>query len=157
MKSIEVLKEQNLICWSVLLAGLQRGWVEKSDIANYAIDILSAGLDNGDENIAVLAGADSISDTEIKNLLLQVGGKIVSPESIEKWRLAKLTALEESALSEEEKLGGLQDVYAEFDYPEDMASCSIYAQGSVDPLVAMTEVISALKEKVAGFEPGACK
>jgi len=147
VKPIEVLKERNLVCWAALLVGLQRGWVEKSDIADYALNLISTGLDNGDENIAVLASADSIDDTEINSLLLQVVKKRMSPESTEKWRLAKLAALDESPLSEEEKFNQLQELYAEFDYPEDMASCSIYAQDSVDPLVAMSEVISALKKR----------
>ncbi|MDO6583866.1 DUF2247 family protein [Photobacterium sp. 2_MG-2023] len=150
MKPMEVLKELNLVCWSTLLVGLQRGWAKKSDIAAYATSLLSADLDNGDENIAVLAGADSLDDSEIKCLLLQVGGSTDAPEVIEKWRLATLTALSGSVLSEEEKIDKLQELYAEFEYPEDMASCSIYSQDSVDPLVAMSEVISSLKKKFTG-------
>ena len=150
MKPIEVLKNLDLVCWPALFVGLQKGWVTKSDIADYATSLLSADLDNGDENIAVLASADSFDDSEVKELLLQVGGSTAEPEAIEKWRLATLIALSDSALSEEEKIDKLQELYAEFDYPEYMSSCSIYSHNSVDPLVAMSDVISALKNKFTG-------
>lgn len=150
MKPMEALKELNLVCWSTLFVGQQMGWVTKLDIEDYAMSLLSADLDNGDKNIAVLAGADSLDDSEVTDLLLQVGGEMESPEAIEKWRLAALTALSESVLSEEEKLDKLQELYAEFDYPEDMTSCSIYSQDSVGPLAAMSEVILALKKKFTG-------
>lgn len=150
MKPVEALKELNLVCWPSLFVGLQRGWAAKSDIADYAVNLLSTDLDNGNENIAILAGADSLDDSEVNDLLLQVGEEMEPPEAIEKWRLATLTALSESALSEEEKIDKLQELYAEFDYPEDMASCSIYSQDTVDPLAAMSEVISALKKKFTG-------
>lgn len=150
MKPIEQLKELNLVCWSSLLVGLQRGWAAKSDVAAYAISLLSADLDNGNENIAVLAGADSLDDMEVKDLLLQIDGSTEAPEAFEKWRLATLITLSDSVLSEEEKIDKLQELYAEFDYPEDMASCSIYSQDAVDPLVALSEVISALRKKFTG-------
>lgn len=150
MKPIEVLKELDLVCWSALFVGLQKGWATKSDIADYATSLLSADLDNGDENIAVLAGSDSLDDSEVKGLLLQVGGSTEDPEAIEKWRLATLIALSESVLRKENKIDKLQELYAEFDYPEDMSSCSIYSQDSVDPLAAMSGVISALKQKFTG-------
>jgi hypothetical protein len=131
----------------VLFIGQQNGWITKSDIADYAVNLLSLGLDNGDENIAVLAIAESFDDSELRDLLLQVGGEAEKTDSVEKWRLAELIALCESALSDEEKLNRLQDLYAKFDYPEDMSSCSIYSQDSVNPKVAMLNVISSLKRK----------
>lgn len=150
MKPIEALKNLNLVCWPALLVGLQRGLATKSDVAEYAINLLSEDLDNGNDNISALAFADSLDDTEIKELLLLVDEDIDPHEVIERWRLATLIALSESALSEEEKLDKLQELYAEFDYPEDMASCSIYSQNAIDPLAAMADVISALKLKFTG-------
>ena len=147
MKPIDALRILSLVSWSMLYIGFQRGWVKKSDIADYATNQLSADMDNGDENIAVLASAYSLDDSEVLDLLLKVGGDEKYQNSIEKWRLAKLVALSESVLCEEEKLYKLQELYAEFDYPEDMAPCSVYSKDSVDPLVAMSELILALKNK----------
>ena len=109
---------------------MQKGWVTKSDIAGYAIELLSDGLDNYDENITVLASADSSEDSEVQELMLQVVGGLNS-EALEKWRLVILSALNESVLTEEEKIDKLQELYAEFDYPEDMSSCSIYFTPSI--------------------------
>lgn len=150
MKPIDALKILKLVSWSVLYIGLQRGWVQKSEITDYANTQLSADMDNCDENIAVLASAYSLDDSEILDTLLQVAGDEKYDNSIEKWRLAKLVALSESVLCEEEKLYKLQELYAEFDYPEDMASCSIYSQDSIDPLVAMSKLTSVLKKKFTG-------
>lgn len=150
MKPVAVLKKLDLVSWPTLLFGWKKGWVEKSDIADYATYLLSVDLDNDDKNIAVLAGADFSDESEIENIMLKVSGSTIEPEAIEKWRLATLIALNVSTLSDEEKLNKLQELYAEFDYPEDMSSCSIYSQDSVDPLTAMSDVISALTEKISG-------
>lgn len=150
MKPIQALKRLDLVCWPTLLIGLQRGWAIKSDVSDYAKRLLSANLDGGVENISELTGADSLDDSVVKELLLQLVDSTESPEAIEKWRLSALIALRESSLSQEEKLENLQELYAEFDYPEDMTSCSIYSQDSVDPLVAMSGVISALNKKFIG-------
>ncbi len=147
MKPITELKELDLLCWSTLLVGQQKGWVTKADIGDYATKLLSDGLDNDDGNIAVLAGADSYDDSEVKELMLQVvNGSYSEVDALEKWRLATLLALSKSSLSEEEKIDKLQEIYSEFDYPEDMSSCSIYSQDSVDPLIAMSDVILSLKK-----------
>lgn len=148
MKPIEVLKQLNLINWAVLFTGFQRGWIIKSDISNYSVSLLSDSLDDGDENIAVLASADSFDDSEVKELLLKISDQYSEPEIIERWKLAMLITLNESGLSEEEKIDRLQELYAEYDYPEDMSSCSIYSQDSVPPLKAMSDVILSLKGKL---------
>jgi hypothetical protein len=147
MKPIDELKELALICWSTLLVGLQKGWVTKSDIADYATKLLSKGIDNN-EDIAVLANADFYDDLEVKELMLRITNEPnFEAAAVEKWRLAILLALNKSILPEEEKIDKLQELYAEFDYPEDMFSCSIYSQDTVDPLAAMVDVISSLKKK----------
>ena len=147
MKPITELKELDLLCWSTLSVGQKRGWVTKTDIGDYAAKLLSDGLDNDNEKIAVLAGANSYDEPEVKELMLQlVNDSYTEVEALEKWRLATLLSLSKSSLSEEEKIDKLQEIYSEFDYPEDMSSCSIYSQDSVDPLIAMSDVILSLKK-----------
>ena len=62
MKAIAELKKFNLVSWPTLLVGLQKGWAVKSDVADYATKLLSDGLDNDDENIAVLASANACEE-----------------------------------------------------------------------------------------------
>jgi len=148
MRSVEVLNNLNLLCWSLLFMGLRKEWVTKSDIEGYAVSLLSANLDGGDEKIAELASAESLGDDDVRELLFQLGRADEQPDNVEKWRLALLISLSESVLSEEEKVDRLQELYAEFGYPEDMSACSIYSQNSIAPLIAMSRVISSLKAKL---------
>lgn len=149
MTAINELKELGLICWSTLLVGQRKGWVSKSDIADYAVSLL-ADENCENEDIAVLASANTLDDSEVKDLLQRMSRSVCSDtEVLDKWRLAILIALNNSELSEDEKVDRLQEFYAEFDYPEDMNSCSIYSQDTVDPLSAMREVIGSLKQQLA--------
>lgn len=153
MKPITILNEFHLICWATLLLGFQKGWASKSDISNYAIKLLSKDLDCGNEDVAILATADSLEGSEIKKLILKVI-KEPRPEKkilLDRWRLAKLSVLNKLNLSEEEKLDKLQELYAEFDYPADMISCSVYSKDSIDPLKAMVDLISTLKNNLSNI------
>ena len=73
-------------------------------------------------------------------------------ESLDKWRLAHLLCIASSSDSLDEKVCKLQEVYAEFGYPEDMISCSIYSSEHVCPLEAMNAVIKKLKQKMLPFQ-----
>ena len=151
MTAINELKELGLICWSTLLVGQQKGWVSKSDIADYAVSLL-ADENCENEDITVLASANTLDDSEVKDLLQRMSRSVYSDtEVLDKWRLAILIALNNSELSEDEKVDRLQELYAEFDYPEDMNSCSIYSQDTVDPLSAMREVIGSLKQQLGNL------
>lgn len=148
MTAINELKKLGLICWPTLLVGQQKGWVSKSDIADYAMSLL-ADENCENEDIAVLASANTLNDSEVNGLLQRMSREVSSDAGVlDKWRLAILMALNNSDLSEVEKINRLQELYAEFDYPEDMKSCSIYSQDAVDPLSAMREVIDSLKQQL---------
>lgn len=146
MTAINELKELGLICWPTLFVGQQKGWVSKFDIADYAVSLL-ADKSCENEDVSVLAGANTLEDSEVKELVQRMVQPVHSDTQVlDKWRLAILIGLNNSELSEDEKINRLQELYAEFDYPEDMNSCSIYSQDAVDPLSAMREVIGSLKQ-----------
>ncbi len=147
MTAVNELRGLGLISWSTLLVGQQKGWASKSDIADYAASLLACGnLENIDA--AVLASANTLDDSEVIDLLQRmIRSHTPEKEVLDKWRLAILISLNNSDLPEDEKIERLQELYAEFDYPEDMKSCSIYFQDTVDPLSAMRNVISHLKLK----------
>jgi len=156
MTPLEILKRLELLSWDIILVGWDNGWVNRNDIINYALQLLINGKDEGDINLAVIAGGDCYNDTEIHELVISYlvakGEQIpLSKErvsdAIDKWRLAHLINIEESNHSDENKLSRLQDIYADFDYPPDMESCSIYSQDSTDPLVALRNTILQLRDK----------
>ena len=138
----------NLICWPVLVVGWRKGWVTKLDIADYAASLLSTDSDkeNEDEDVILLASANFLQDEEVEELLIKVAGSYAEKEALGKWRLMHLVSLSSSSLSDQEKIDKLQILYADFDYPEDMKSCSIYSQDEVDPLEALSKVILKLEK-----------
>ncbi|EGU56401.1 hypothetical protein VINI7043_21066 [Vibrio nigripulchritudo ATCC 27043] len=147
MLPIKILINLGLLCWSTIHLGLKKGWVSRKDVTDYAVDLLINGNEN--ENVAIIAGGDSLDDDEFFTL---VSNHVRQPDdkasSLDKWRLAHLLNIAESDDNEQTKLDRLQEVYANFDYPEDMASCSIYSQDEIDPLVAMMQVIEELRSRL---------
>ena len=147
------LVKRDLIDWPTLATGLDNGWINKDAVSDYAFKLLSEGRE--DPDIAVLAGSDSLTDDEVVGLLTGLCKKegiditMEQPHALEKWRLARLAALKRSSLSTQDKLEHLQELYAEFGYPDDMASCSIYTQDGVDPLEALQNVIASLEQRLA--------
>ena len=112
---------------------------------DYAVSLLMTESD--DEDIAVIAAGESLSDDELFDLVSAQSKNEDAGADLDKWRLAYLLCIAESDSSEQEKIDKLQDVYSQFDYPEDMASCSIYAQDDIDPLMAMMQVVKGLRQK----------
>lgn len=151
MNVIDVIKSLNLTTWEVLLVGWKKGWLTRVDIIGYSVKLLQKKEVLDDENIALIASADHSSDDEFFQLLTkQVNQEKPTSNStaLDIWRLAFLISLSQSSQSSEEKLEKLQEIYSQFDYPGDMASCSIYSQGEVSPLLAMQKSIESLKSKL---------
>lgn len=143
---MKILINLGLQCWSTILLGHTKGWVSRNDFIAYAVDLLVNG--NNDEDVAVIAGGEPLGDDELYKL---ISNQIVQTDTVadlDKWRLAHLLNIAESEDDEQTKLDRLQEVYTNFDYPEDMASCSIYSQDQIDPLVAMMQVVEELKRRL---------
>ncbi len=149
MEPIEILHKKNILDWMTLLLGLQKGWVNNFDISNYAIEILSGDIDGLDENIAMLAEARKMHKIDIQELILEISSlNIANVNPNIKWRYALLLSLDQSNISEKAKINKLQELYADFEYPEDMESCSIYSQDNLDPLSSMRLLINDLERKI---------
>lgn len=146
MTPIKKLIDMGLISWPTILLGLKNGWACRQDVIDYAVSLLMTGSD--DENVAVIAAGEFISDDELIDLVSAQSKDEETGAELDKWRLAYLICIAESDTSEQKKIDDLQQVYSQFDYPEDMASCSIYAQDNVDPLMAMMKVVKELRKKL---------
>jgi len=145
MSPIKKLLNLELLCWSTILLGMKKGWASRKDAIDFAVSLLVNG--NEDERVAIIAGGESLEDDELLKLILNQIEQTDRAADLDKWRLAHLVDIAESGSDEQTKLDRLQEVYANFDYPEDMASCSIYSQHNIDPLVAMVQVADHLKSK----------
>ena len=146
MRPIEILIELDLLSWSTIYLGMKKGWVNRKDIIDYAITLLISGSEN--EDIAVIAGGEFLEDTEMLSLVSnQLEQSEISVDH-DKWKLAHLLSMTKSSKDEQIRLERLQEIYANLDYPEDMAACSIYSQNEADPLAVMAQVIEKLQSNL---------
>jgi hypothetical protein len=143
MNPLKCFFSLGLMEWSTILLGFGKGWVGREDIIEYAFSQLLNGSES--EDVAVLAGGRYLSDDELLGVVSKQIKISDDVADMDKWRLAFLLCIDLSGDSDERKIDRLQEVYADFGYPEDMALCSIYSQGSACPLVVMREVVGKLK------------
>lgn len=127
------------------LLGFRKRWVDREDIFEFAMNQLLNDCES--EQVAIIAGGEHLSDEEILEIVSRQMEMTNCAVEMDKWCLAFLLCIDVSNDSDENKVNRLQEVYADFDYPEDMASCSIYSQDGIDPLVAMNQVLAALSER----------
>ncbi|MFK0089672.1 DUF2247 family protein [Pseudomonas sp. NPDC090755] len=145
MSPFEMLIKLDLMCWSTVVVGFGKGWMKRKDIFDYAISQLASGSNSVD--VAVIAGGEYLSDGDLLDLILKQVKKTDCASDLDKWRLAFLLCIKSSEDCDESKVNRLQEIYADFDYPEDMASCSVYSQNDISPLVAMDQVVGELRER----------
>ncbi|HBX57751.1 DUF2247 family protein [Pseudomonas sp. UBA2684] len=145
MSPFKILIDLGLMCWSVIFLGFRKGWVKRKDVFEYAVSLLVSG--NESEDVAVIAGGEYLSDDELLSLVSKQIEKSDYVADLDKWRLAFLLCIDGSDDCEQDKINRLQEVYADFGYPEDMVSCSVYSQDDVCPLVAMKQVVKELQGK----------
>lgn len=160
---IRTMSELSLLDWATLLTGWDRRWLSREDVSKYAVDWLVSRPDETDDRVALLAGAESLDEEEIRDLLHRLVGDDApsgaEAASVDKWRLAHLVELAERETDDESRLDALEMLYADFNYPEDMAACSRYyvepnARESSEvgaqltsPLDGMRHLIDTLKSR----------
>lgn len=146
MSPFGILIGLGLACWSTIFLGYKKGWISRGDIFEYAMNQLLNGCDS--ERVAIIAGGEYLSNEELLEVISKQMEATNCVAEMDKWRLAFLLCIDGSNDSDENKIKRLQEIYADFDYPEDMASCSVYSQDSVGPLVAMSQVLKGLRERL---------
>jgi hypothetical protein len=147
MSPISVLAQLGLASWSTIYFGFKKGWVERADIFEYAMNQIS--IDRDSQYEATIAGSEYLSDEELLKVISEGMGIFDCDAEMDKWRLAYLLCIDGADASAENRITMLQKIYADFEYPEDMASCSIYHQDGIGPLVAMSRLIETLKQRLS--------
>ena len=160
--AVEAMKELAILDWHALQVGLQQGWASRRDVIDFAVDWLVSHQDENDHRVALMAGGESCDDEELGQLLSSyVSSNDLSfseDDTKDKWRLAHLWALNASEQNSELQLDRLEELYAEFGYPEDMMACSRYfvppdqsnaviGECLSSPLDAMRQVIAELRSR----------
>lgn len=166
-RPVAIMKELGLLSWAGLAIGLDRGWATKADVIRFAVEQLMCDADDPAKRIAILAGADAMSVDEVREYLSKIGtecngGASSTALELDKWRLAHLVSVERRSYSPDDLLDSVAEIYAEFGYPGEMWLTSRYnltpedhenlkaGKPAHDPIVAVQEVIRALRLKLLG-------
>lgn len=138
-----ILLDLGMLSWATLYTGLENNWLSREDIIQFAVDCVLHG--NEDQTVLLISTGEDFTDEEFVKLLKKKIKLIVEDRELKIWRLAHLLHLEATECSEQYKIDKLQEIYADFGYPEDMADCSIYSQSKNNPIDVMGQVIQKLK------------
>lgn len=145
MTPIKILGSLKLLSWGTILVGLRKHWITRQNVIDYALELVEES--NDEEAIDIIINQIFLSD---KEFIHHVSNKIKSMNEcmeLDKWRLAHLLYAIELK-DDQAKLDKLQEIYANFNYPDDMSACSIYSSQTTAPLMAMIEVIEKLKQQL---------
>lgn len=154
MTAFEMLMRANLLDWPILVVGLERNWCVKKNIIQFAEKCASEAAQVDGELLTIATG-ESLSNPDLILCCLrymETIGEALSPESrqrsLDQWRFSYMVLLLDGPDSVEDKINRLQELYGEFGFPEDMASCSIYSNNGIDPLTSAHIVVKQLAERL---------
>lgn len=156
MTVFDVMKKFKLLDWHTILVGFQQEWCKKEDLIKYGEKKLEeVNSTTVDDNLVIIALGENIAKDDLCTVVLnflEKNGDVHSEnqkvKAKEKWRYAHLYWLLQTNKSEQEKIDILQELYAQFGFPDDMVACSIYSREEVDPLVATARVVEKLSQKL---------
>ena len=159
IREFDILHGRVALSWAALKIGWRKGWVDSRGISTFATAWLVRHPENSEEAALLLANCGGDSREEISRWLDEVSSNkdpAGEVSAINRWRLGFLLALDaDGDMGDEEKLERLQEIYADFSFPNDMAACSQYYVSEDDeqggkvrgPLDAMREVIRQLEKE----------
>lgn len=150
------MKKFKLLDWHTILVGFQQEWCKKQVLIKYAEKILEETEDTSvDNNLVIIASGENVTKDDLCAVVLKFLAENENPhdekekmKAMEKWRYAHLYWLLLVNKTEQEKIDILQEFYAQFGFPDDMAACSIYSKEPVDPLIATASVVENLSQKL---------
>ncbi|WP_163583478.1 DUF2247 family protein [Gracilibacillus saliphilus] len=128
--NLETFKQHNInYDWKTIYVGFKLKLIKSREITNYAVEFLTKHPETNNQNIIELAWGEDGIDHEY--LLLNLMSDLGIDESLtrtdvwdlekRKWRFNALVNLKMSYIDKhEELLNKIAEVYADFQYPEDM-------------------------------------
>ena len=155
--ALRVLRRRGQLTWRAMQFGLQRGWMKREDVAHAAADWLAGNPDSSLQPALLLAACEGDDVQEVSAMLGEANTastRETEGDAALRWRWAFLAALADDCADGEVRLQRLQEVYAEFGFPPDMADCSRYHAGQPgeSPLAAMRRVIADLGHRISAAE-----
>lgn len=158
-----LLSKLKLNHFPILLYGWERGWVNENIFVAWACEQLEREDSSSplviQRYIARIAGGDLEDNTileKLNNFYLNKqrnGLKYTGQDLFNIWRLVRIQSILEATLDEQQQVEKLQQIYADFDYPEDMKSISIYANDGIPPLTAAKKLVEKLMKELLEVTP----
>ncbi|WZY01535.1 DUF2247 family protein [Bacillus sp. FSL W7-1360] len=128
--SLDIFDQNNIhYDWKTLYVGLKLDLITASDITNYAAEFLSKHPEDTNQNIIQLAwGEENLDYESLLEIIMQessLNDLILNTDLRQfekrKWRFGVLSCLKIKHQDDsEELLNKIAEVYADFNYPEDM-------------------------------------
>lgn len=124
-----ILSSVGLLDWPTALLGVRRGWMTPADVCDLAVAKIVDEEAVIDIELAELASAGALPLADIEDRLVALAERcpVVEEETAERrWLLASLIDVDNTDLGEEAMLARLQDIYAEFGFPDELRYVSPY-------------------------------
>ncbi len=152
MTPFEILETENFLDWHTLTIGYRRGWCGRNEIIKYAERCVNFSDKMITYPIIDIVTAENYSDDKFGRLLddmFEPTGNLGNLEPLLlRWRYAFLLSIIQSDSSKRDKRLFIEDVYAEFCHPDDMADLSVYSNSGVDAVEGTKYLIARLHEKI---------
>ena len=134
MTRSSILCAYGLLDWPTVLSGLRRGWMTKAEIAAFATSEIEAAPATSSEllaNLAALTRADDLADMDVLDLVTALAvtsgqGQSGGSDAERRWLFASMEEVERAGRSEDWMVARLQEIYAEFGFPEELRFTSSY-------------------------------
>jgi hypothetical protein len=116
---VDFVRSRSPLTWREVEFGLQHGWLAAQAAIDLAIDQVMGGNESSD--VAELASVLPHEEHNVPELVHRLAER--DPEcSKDKWLFLLLSWLYENRTAFEEPLELVEELYADFDYPEEIAS-----------------------------------
>lgn len=129
MSVSSVLMSEGLLDWSTALVGFRRGWMTSADVSELAVARIVEASGEIDSDVAELTSATGLLLVDVEDHLVSLVERSPGVEeetAVRRWLLATLIDVEGAGLGEEATLVRLQEIYAEFGFPEELRYVSPY-------------------------------
>jgi hypothetical protein len=125
----ELLRELGLLDWSTVLVGYRRGLIDARDVSEVAVQAVIESVNEVGCELAALTSAGALSGPDVDDALVGLAGSEPTTShdtAVRRWLLGRLVQLQRAELADDERLDVLQEVYAEFGFPEELRFVSRY-------------------------------
>ena len=129
MSVSSILVSEGLLDWPTALVGLRRGWMTPTDVSELAVVRIVEASGEIDSDVAELTSAAGLALVDVEHHLVSLVERcpVVEEETaVRRWLLATLIDVDGAGLDEDATLARLQEVYAEFGFPEELRYVSPY-------------------------------